>query len=534
MRISPLASLGGQYAKLVNQMNQNSQTLTGLVDLHTHPAAHLGFGTELFYGPPDGDPAKDFSNCNGFHGGWGTDNPEGNYIRQQIVDGIASQQYADPWDHDHVGWPDCPAWPTWHDRTHQQVRVEMLRRAWQGGLRLIVAHAVSSHTLAKMGQTRGPYDDKSAGDLQIAAIKELVAAHEFMELAVTPADVRRIIGGGRLAVVMGVELDCIGNFYRDVDPERSGDSFQPAPSDDDIRAEINRLFAIGVRYFFPVHLVDNVFGGAALYEMAFNTATRYQFGAFYDVETAPAASQIGFIFSPPETFWGQVLDLPNILESVILGFDPQGYPEPPKPPHRNARGLQDRGRVALDELMRLGAMIDIDHMGEKTVLDTLGHTRAAGYPIFAGHNGIRPDGGNERAHQIHVAAEILNRGGMFGVGIKGGMNFLADTIASLRDATPNGGIALGSDCSGLEQLPAPRHAGRIVYRDDPGAPADALLRCHLGNRPEDIDTSGFTHIGMYPDFVEDGVASGLLTERDVTELFTAPEAFVSAWEGCQG
>jgi microsomal dipeptidase-like Zn-dependent dipeptidase len=532
MAISPLASLGGEYAQLVNQLNQSSQTLVGLVDLHTHPAAHLGFGTEMFYGPPDGDPAQVFVNCNGFHGGWGIDNPEGNYLRKQIVDGITSQQYAVGWDHKHPGWPDFPAWPTWHDRTHQQVRVEMLERAWQGGLRLVVALAVNSHTLAKMGQTRGPYDDRSAGDSQLAAIKGLVAGQQFMELALTPGDVRRIIGDGKLAVVLGVELDCIGNFYEAADADHSGASFQPAPSDDDIRAEINRLFAAGVRYFFPVHVVDNVFGGAALYEMAFNTATRYQFGAFYDVETAPAASEIGFVFSPPETFWGQVLDLPNLLETVILGFDPQDYPAPPPPPHRNARGLQHRGRVALDELMRLGAMIDVDHMGEKTVHDTLAHTRGPGYPLFAGHNGIRPQGGNERAHLIQVAAEILGRGGMFGVGIKGGMSFTADTIAQLRAATPNGGIALGSDCSGLEQLPAPRHAGCIVYRDEPGAPPDALLRCELGSRKEDIDTSGFAHIGMYPDFIEDGVASGLLTAGDVTELFNAPEAFASAWERC--
>jgi hypothetical protein len=171
-------------------------------------------------------------------------------------------------------------------------------------------------------------------------------------------------------------------------------------------------------------------------------------------------------------------------------------------------------------------------MCEKTVLDTLDRTSAVGYPLFAGHNGVRPHGGNERAHLLHVAAEILGRGGMFGVGIKGGVSFTADTIAQLRAATRSGGIAVGSDCSGLEQLPAPRNAGCILYRGDRGAPPDALIRCALGNRQEDIDTTGFAHIGMYPDFIEDGVASGVLTDDDVTELFNAPQAFVSAWESC--
>ena len=532
MSISPLASLGGRYAQLVNQYAQASQTPVGLVDLHTHPAAHLGFGTELFYGPPDGDPTQDFANCNGFHGGWGLDNTEGNYIRQQVVDGITSQEYPSSWDHNRSGWPDFPAWPTWHDRLHQQVRVEMLQRAWQGGLRLIVALAVSSHTLAKMCQTRGPYDDRSAGDAQIAAIKEMVAGQSFMGQAMSPSDVRQIIGSGKLAVVIGVELDCIGNFYTASDTGHSSAPFQPAPSDDDIRAEIDRLFSSGVRYFFPVHLTDNVFGGAALYEMAFNTATRYQFGSFFAPETAPASSEIGFTFNQGETFWGQVVDVPNILESVSLGFDPQNYPAPPPAPHRNSRGLQHQGQVALDELMRLGALIDVDHMSEKTVLDTLQYTQAANYPLFAGHNGIRSPGGNERAHLIQVAEQILNRGGMFGVGIKDGLSFLASTIAQLRTQTPKGGIAVGSDSSGLEQLPAPRSGSSVVYRDAPGAPPDALERCQVGNRKEDINTSGFSHIGMYPDFIEDGVSSGILSDYEVTELFNAPEAFASAWETC--
>jgi hypothetical protein len=61
-----VARLGGRYAKVVNALDLASDGLLGFMDLHTHPAAHLGFGTELFYGPPDGDPAQVFNNCNGF------------------------------------------------------------------------------------------------------------------------------------------------------------------------------------------------------------------------------------------------------------------------------------------------------------------------------------------------------------------------------------------------------------------------------------------------------------------------------------
>ena len=539
LRLGPggglLARLGGRYARLANQHDLSTQTLVGLVDLHTHPAAHLGFGTELFYGAPDGDPGHDFNNCSGFHGGPGLDNLEGNLFRQQVVNKLEAQEYPQAAGHVYGGWPGFPSWPAWHSRLHQQMRVEMLERAWQGGLRLIVALAVNSHTLAKVAQTRGPYDDRSAGDAQIAAIKELAGGQSFMEVAYSPADVRRIIGGGRLAVVIGVELDCIGNFYVARDTDHSSAPFKPAPSDDDIRAEVNRLYAAGVRYFFPVHLIDNLFGGTALYEMSFDTASRYQFGSFYAAEPAPATSQIGWKLDPSKTIWDMSLDdvLAELGALVFLGFDPQGYPPPPPTTtgHRNSRGLQPQGQVALDALMRLGALIDIDHMGEKTVFDTLAHTRAAKYPLFAGHNGVRESGGNERAHLITVANEILTRGGMYGAGIKGGLSSVLQTMTLIRQSTASGGIAFGSDCSGLEQLPGAQ-SGPVTYRDAQGAPPDALLRCQLGVRFEDINTTGFSHVGMYPDFLESAVSSGQFTDGQITDLLNGPEAVATAWEAC--
>src|SRR6185312_11509254 len=81
---SELASLGGRYAGIVNALG--GPELAGLVDMHTHPAAHLGFGTELFYGAPDGDPGSTMNNCNPFHGGWGFDNQRGNQSRRIVAD----------------------------------------------------------------------------------------------------------------------------------------------------------------------------------------------------------------------------------------------------------------------------------------------------------------------------------------------------------------------------------------------------------------------------------------------------------------
>lgn len=544
-----IAQLGGQYAKVVNQLAASSGGLTGLVDLHTHPAADVGFGGNLFYGSAHGDPSRTFVDCRSCH----AENP----FRTFLVNELENTEFSSGSSDHGRGWPDFPEWPSWHDRLHQQLRVEMLQRAWQGGLRVIVAHAVNSHMLAWVGATEGPYDDKSAGDLQIAAIKEmvarqpLVAGEPFMALAFSPDDVRAIVNRGQLAVILGVELDCIGNFYQ---PSTSNGqitkaAFNPAPSDDAIRAEVSRLHDLGVRYVFPVHVTDNIFGGAALYEMMFDLANRFQFGSFYAPETAKSDPPCSIGFSIDQgTFWKFILNSDDILKLVepLMAVAP---PVGPPPPHRNSRGLQHAGQTLLDALMGLGMMIDVDHMSEKTVQDTLAHTRAARYPVFAGHCGVRLDGGNERSHHIREAQEILDRGGMWGIGIKGGVGGVWDTMALLRNRSQGGGLAFGSDCSGLEQLPAPRAGGpgvadpigspqaaetlrTVVYRDLPGAPADALERSVLGSRHDGIYWTGFAHVGMYPDFLEDGLVSGALTAQDLTELFQGPEALAQAWDSC--
>jgi hypothetical protein len=211
--------------------------------------------------------------------------------------------------------------------------------------------------------------------------------------------------------------------------------------------------------------------------------------------------------------------------------------------------------------MGLGMMIDIDHMGENTMRDTLQYTQTLSYPVFAGHCGVRPavpsgalppPDSSERSHQISDATTILQRGGMWGVGITGGLASVHATIQQLRAASSRGGLAFGSDCSGLEHLPAPRYGGQdwmpdqtevasiaedlktVVYRDYQGAPPNALVRATIGNRQGDtVYWGGFSHIGMYPDFLEDGISSGLLTQSDLSQLFEGPEFLAQAWAACE-
>ena len=352
--------LGGIYPSLVDQ-TRDSDELLGFVDLHTHPTAHLGFGGQLFYGAPDGNLPATLAGCQQFHGDPAVVGPGGNVFRKLVVNAMEGTNAPADWVHGPDGAPGFGSWPRWHDRSHQHMWVDWIRRSWQGGLRGIVALAVNNHLLAAAAQCAGTYDDMSVGTDQINAIHNLIDAHpDFMEFADSAATFRDIVGRGKLAVIIGVELDCIGNFYIPRNVDHSHSDFNLTPTDDQIRAEVDRLYGLGVRYVFPVHITDNVFGGAAVYNRSFDTANSYTFGNHYQVEPAPGDSLIGYEFTAS---W---LDdaLTEAQALVALHFDPGVPPDVPTVSgHRNSRGLMDKGEVLIKDLMDRGMIIDVVHHG---------------------------------------------------------------------------------------------------------------------------------------------------------------------------
>src|SRR6266550_437723 len=289
--------------------------LQGFVDLHTHPMANLAFGGKLIYGGLDFDPAGNSSmlpadpDCNQTR--W-YDNPQkilratsvqqalghdnsthgaptwvipgvscsynccGDDIRAPVIHTLQQANHAADWSNDdHLGYPDFSQWPVWNDITHQKMWVDWIRRAYNGGLRVLVALAVNNKTLGDL--TRGPGDlpddDQQSADLQIDEIKKFVVRHsEFMEVALTSADLYRIVSGGRLAVVIGVEIDNIGNLGTGAWTPLGPVTSAVDPQGQRLIAEIDRLYGKGVRYIFPIHLVDNPIGGTAIYEDIFDVA----------------------------------------------------------------------------------------------------------------------------------------------------------------------------------------------------------------------------------------------------------------------
>jgi hypothetical protein len=87
-----------------------------------------------------------------------------------------------------------------------------------------------------------PFDDLAVTDRQIKELKEFVSRHsDFLEIAYSPFDLRRIVHENKLAVIIGSETDDIGNFSSNPAVKENGD----AVSRELVRQRLQALHAMG-------------------------------------------------------------------------------------------------------------------------------------------------------------------------------------------------------------------------------------------------------------------------------------------------
>ena len=462
--------------------------LRGFVDMHTHPMSHLGFGGKVVHGAPGvdvlmpagaiydmrgiglrgstcnekpqraGSVAEALGSCYSSHAGHDyINNKCGNHARRLVLNGFEDGEKTNKaHDESHPpGYPVFTRWPRHDDILHQQMWVDWIRRAYEGGLRVMVSLAVNNYTLATGIEANDPKTDKASGDLQIDELPRFVNQHSWMQIARSPVELREIVGKqDKLAIIVGVELDDMGDFVRE----------RVNPSPQAVRSEIQRLYRKGVRYIFPIHVTDNYIGGAAVYTDEFNRANCYQYGSWWRLECSAGNSGIRH---QVQAGW-------DVFKTLKLGNCGGTAPVPLcATGHQNSRGLTPLGYAAIDEMMRLGMIIDIDHASQKSVDDIIRHTRRYRYPLVSGHNGLRGSGAHSHSENSRTSAqyrELAARGSIAGVGWGG--SDASGWVQSLKAVKATGiPLALGSDINGLvdgsgpEDLSARR---KLVQRADCG------------------------------------------------------------------
>ena len=392
-------------------------------------------------------------------------------------------------------------WPRWDSIAHQQANAAWLKKAYRGGLRLSVISAVSNGFLCSAlpdENRKRPCDEMADAELQLNMARDFAAKNSsWVEIAESPADARRIIGAGKLALVLSIEVSKLFGTK-------------------DLRSELDRFYKLGVRTLQPVHQLDNRFAGAALHQPIFHVAQFIE-NCHIDFDCGATAGKL------------------------TLGFDVDKN-------CRNKKGLTLEGVVLILEMMKKGMLIDVAHMSEKGVADTFKLLKANSYyPMYISHGHPREIMGEaqekyEKTTPANIMAYIRQTGGVFGMrtfpdetkgyadsgvdnSCQGSTRSFAQALAFLKKGIKVN-FALGSDFNGFIAQTRPRFGDLGACAGGFWAEGDAQAHAETGRLFSELDEQGLANVGLLPDFLRDLKQLG----ADTAPLYESAEAFLRMWE----
>ena len=149
--------------------------------------------------------------------------------------------------------------------------------------------------------------------------------------------------------------------------------------------------------------------------------------------------------------WNYENDLawPNIVPDTLTGGMNCGA--------QTEHGLKEKGFAFLEEMERLGILIDVSHLSDAGFFDVLKHTKK---PFIASHSNARALCGHVRNLTDEMIRALADRGGVMGLNYFGAFLDPSDQAASsvkkiaehasyIRKVGGIGCLALGSDFDGI-------------------------------------------------------------------------------------
>ena len=433
--------------------------------------------------------------------------------------------------HDTVGWPTYGDWPSWGGQTHHQTYYVWLQRAWMGGLRLMVNHFVANEELCQLWPVR-QYDcnEMESIQLQYDMVHELQdyldaqmggPGEGFFRIVTSSADARRVIEGGRLAVVLGTENEKVFDCGEYLD--------SPLCTREHIDEQLEQWHAKGIRAIFPIHLLDNAFGGtrltddpalSGLYQTASTVATGHPY-ATIPCEDVDARAPQGD--TPVDEGRG-------IFDTLLL----QVFGPPPLPPATgcvdNARGLTELGDYFVNAMVDHGIMIETDHTGTIARRRMFDIAAARNVPVLSGHTGEVSDFKDSR-RILEVGGVISNLPDEPSPVTVAFIHDLVDLYREVHGSTDGLGTGFGSDINGIHNPPPPRADAAqnpLVYPFKSWDGRVTFERQVTGERVFDLNIDGVAHYGLYPDFIADMQMQPGGPEA-LQYVFRSAEAYLQAW-----
>ena len=345
-------------------------TIIGYADTHAHLYHYLASGEVVFADSmfsPLGvqDALKDCSDVHGINGTfdvWGL-----------AVDGKAG--------HDTSGYPDFNYWPTAYTTGHQQTYYKWLERAYLSGQRVFVNMCVNNRILGEITNILPPYKNGTTDDM-LAAKKEIAEAYKtqdyidaqcggkgkgWFRICTSPKQAREVIADGKMAVFLGMELDQVFGVTEDYIGQYKAGTITKAQCEgalEKVDKQLDEYYKLGIRSFFPIHAVDNGFGGCQLYQgEIFSILNLLATGGFYEPEDSPNQ----------RVYYKQ---LSNELKRQSNGDG-------------NSKGLTETGEWLIHKMIEKKYIIEIDHMSDKSFNKVLDICWEEKYPgLIASHTRI--------------------------------------------------------------------------------------------------------------------------------------------------
>jgi hypothetical protein len=415
--------------------------------------------------------------------------------------------------YDSVGYPTFTYWPAPTRQAEEGTYYTSVERAWLGGLRVLVVLFVDNEALCDAMTTRDPSPPAFCNDMDSVRLQnqdledfqDYVDAQNggpgkgWLRIVTSPAQARKVIEHGKLAVVKGIELSRILDCGETVesDPE-------PQCTQAHVDAGLDELHDLGITSFFPVHKFDNAFGGTKMDSGTIgpvvNAGNFYKTHHFWNVSQCTGAGQ-------DEA--QQTVPIATTVAQLILqlGLLPPTVTVPiyGPPPHCNQRGMTAIGQYLINKMIDRHFIIEVDHMDELTADSTMDLVEARQYPgVINSHGGWSSDPTIQRIRAV---------GGATGF-----------------NKNPDTGTGLGSDINGLSSQPGPGPAP-IEYPFRPRDLGVYFDRERYGDRTFDFNTDGVATYGLWVDWIEALRVAG--RGDRVQALFRSAEDYLRMWEAAR-
>ncbi len=543
-------------------------SLFGFVDAHEHILSNFAFGGGgIFHGAPFHPLGIEhaLSDCALYHGvdgrkdlfGYGFDHQDAgaNELLTTFVLGQTPTK-----NHATAGWPDFTDWPSAHDSsTHQVQYYRWLQRAYLAGLRLVVQHATTTQIICDLisgggiQPTRYDCNDMVAVDRIIQEsynMQDYIDAQEggpgrgWFRIVQSPAEARRVIRSGKLAVILGIETSNLFDCF--LVPSEA----HPACTEQDVVAALDRYYAMGVRVLFPVHKYDNAFSAGDGQKLFIELGNFIQTGHFSNYTPDCDASVPSVFDRGPASFPG--LNRPRDHYFAPPPNDMSGFASNPfgtllpfigallQPPGTQEvcqkAGLTPLGESLMAQMMRRGMIIEVDHLPRRSYKRAFEILEENDYPA-AGTHGLDNHG------------ELYRLGGISAIGFgrcraENASATMDDGFqAHIRLIEDHGGFpaeGFGFDLNGFAGAPGPRFGpksvcGSVPQSDPVTYPFESyagdvtFTQPHLGNRMVDFNTEVLAHIGLLPELIEDVRRDGV-SDAELEPLFKSAEGYIRMWE----